>query len=134
MEGPFFSYNSDLHHFVAPFIGALEGLPWQGEAQMKNLFPDIEATVKNKLDSILEKLTQCHSQREQVRRLETNQDDWKNENCACHQYSQTQKKKIIELQDHLGQYCSFLAVFACNSAKLDLNLVKTYLPTILVNE
>ena len=53
--------NSDLHHLVASFIGVLENLASQSKAKMKNLFLDIETTVKIKLGSILEKLTQHHN-------------------------------------------------------------------------
>ena len=63
---PIFLCNSDLHHLVASFIGALEKLASQSKPKMKILFLDIETTLKIKLGSILEKLTQCHNQREQA--------------------------------------------------------------------
>ena len=49
---------------------------------MKNLFFDIEATIKNKLGSILEKLTQRHNRREQA-----DLDDFDNETCTSTQFS-----------------------------------------------
>ena len=61
VEGPIFICNSDPHHLVASFIGALENLASQSKAKMKNLFPDIEMIIKIKLGNILEKLTQCHN-------------------------------------------------------------------------
>ena len=45
-----------------------------------------------------------------------------------------QKKQLIDLQEHLEQYCNVLPIFAFNSAKYDLNLIKSYLLPILVNE
>ena len=67
VEEPFFICNSDPHHLVASFIGALENLASHSKAKMKNLFHDIETTKKNKLGGILEKLTQRHNWRESAR-------------------------------------------------------------------
>ena len=57
VEEPIFICNSDPHHLVASFIGALENLASQSKAKMENLFPDIKTTIKIKLGIILEKLT-----------------------------------------------------------------------------
>ena len=51
VEEPIFLCNSDPHHLVASFIGALEKLASQSKAKMENLFPDIQ-TTKVKLGSI----------------------------------------------------------------------------------
>ena len=45
-----------------------------------------------------------------------------------------QKKQLIELQEHLERYCNVLPVFGFNSAKYDINLIKSYLLPILINE
>ena len=47
---------------------------------------------------------------------------------------QIRKKQLIDLQQHLERYCNVLPVFGFNSAKYDLNLIKSYLLPILVNE
>ena len=96
---------------------------------MKNLFLEIETTIKIKLGSILEKLTQRHNRREQA-----DLDDCDNEICASTQFFQIQKKQLIDLQESLERYCNVLPVFGFNSAKYDLNLIKSYLLPILVNE
>ena len=57
VKEPFFLCNSDPHHLVTSFIGALEKLALQRKALGRNLFFDIETTMKIKLGSILEKLT-----------------------------------------------------------------------------
>ena len=97
MEGPIFLCNSDPHHLVASFIGALEILAAQSKAKMKNLFHDIETTIKIKRRSILEKLTQRHNRREQA-----HLDDCDNEICAPTQFLQIQKNQLIDLQESLG--------------------------------
>ena len=45
-----------------------------------------------------------------------------------------QKNQLIELQEHLEHYCNVLPVFGFNSAKYDINLIKSYLLPILINE
>ena len=96
---------------------------------MKNLFLEIETTIKIKLGSILEKLTQRHYRREQE-----DLDDCDNEICASTQFLQIQKNQLIDLQESLERYCNVLPVFGFNSGKCDLNLIKSYLLPILVNE
>ena len=44
------------------------------------------------------------------------------------------KKQLIDLQESLEPYCNVLPVFGFNSAKYDLNIIKSYLLPILVNE
>ena len=67
VEEPIFICISDPHHLVASFIGALKSLASQSKAKLKNIFLDIETTIKNKLGNILEKLTQSHNRRESAR-------------------------------------------------------------------
>ena len=63
------------------------------------------------------------------------QDDCDNEVCASFNSILTERKnQIIDLQQSLERYCSFLLVFGFNSAKYNLNLIKSYLLRILVNE
>ena len=81
VEEPIFLCNADPHHLVASFVKALENLASQSRAKMKNLFPDIETTIKIKLGSMLEQLTQRHNRRE-IARFDMSQDDCDNEICA----------------------------------------------------
>ena len=53
---------------------------------------------------------------------------------ASTQFLQMQKNHLIELQEHLERYCNVLPVFRFNSAKYDINLIKSYLLPILINE
>ena len=85
------------------------------------------------MGSILEKLTQRHKRRESAR-FNLSQDDCDDEICASTQFLQIQKSHIIDLQDSLERFCNVLPVFGFNSAKYDLNLIKSYLLPILVTE
>ena len=133
VEEPIFFYNSDPHHLVSSFIGTLEDLASQSSAQRKFLFFDIETTIKSKLGSILEKLTQRHEVREHAR-FDMSQDDCDNETCASFQFPQIQKNQLIDLQESLELYCKVLPVFGFNSTKYDLNLIKSHLLPIPVKE
>ena len=45
-----------------------------------------------------------------------------------------QKNQLIDLQEHFNRYCNVIPVFGFNSAKYDINLIKSSLLPILVNE
>ena len=94
---------------------------------MKSLFFDIEPRINIKLGSILER----HTQR-QNRRGQAALEDCDIETCTS--FLQIQKKQLIDLQELLERYCNVSTIFAFNSAKYDLNLIKFYLLTIVVNE
>ena len=53
---------------------------------------------------------------------------------ASTQFLLMQKNKLSDLQQHFERYVNTLPVFGFNSAKYDLNLIKSYLIPILVNE
>ena len=97
VEEPIFLCNSDPHHPIATFIGALESSASQSKAKMENMFLDIETTIKIKLGSILEKRTQRHNRRENAR-FDMSEDDCDNEICASTQFLQIQKNQIIDLR------------------------------------
>ena len=45
-----------------------------------------------------------------------------------------QKNQLIDLQENFERYCNVLLVFGFNSAKYDINLIKSYSLPIVVNE
>ena len=45
-----------------------------------------------------------------------------------------QKNQLFDLQEHFERYCNVLPVFGLNSAKYDINLIKSYLLPILVSD
>ena len=48
------------------------------------------------------------------------------------QFLQMQKNQTIDIQEHFERYCNVLPVFGFNSAKHDINLIKSSLLPILV--
>ena len=93
VEEPIFLCNSDPHHLVASFIGALKNLASQRKAKMENLFVNVKRTMKIKLANTLEKLSQRHNRRKQAR-SDMSRDDCDNDICASTQFLQIQKKSI----------------------------------------
>ena len=100
---------------------------------MKCSFLDIETTIKIKLGNILEKLTQLHNRREHAR-FDMSRNDCNNKKCASTQFLQVEKIQLNVLQESMEGYCYVLPVFGFNSAEYELNLIKSYLLPILVNE
>ena len=132
---PIFLCNSNPRDLVESFIDAVEGLATQSKAQMKLKFFEIETAIKSKLSRTLESLNErrCLNQRGFESEDHCFEDD-NEENDASTQFLQMQKNQLIELQEHLERYCNVLPVFGFNSAKYDVNLIKSYLLPILINE
>ena len=133
---PNFLCNSDPRHLVSSFVSALEGLATQGKAQIKLRFIELETAIKIKISSILEQLNQRHSQREGV--IDFDDEEYFNDTAEVKelstQFLQMLKNQLIVLQEHFERYCNTLPVFGFNNAKHDINLIKSYLLPILVNE
>ena len=132
---PIFLCNSNPRDLVESFIDAVEGLATQSKAQMKLKFLAIETAIKSKLSRTLESLNErrCRNQRGFEFEDHCFEDD-NEEKDASTKFLQLQKNQLIELQEHLERYCNVLPVFGFNSAKYDINLIKSYLLPILINE
>ena len=131
---PFFLCNANLHHLMPSLITALEGLATQSKAQMKLNFIEVETAITIKLCAILEQLNQRRSQAERVSNFADDCMVEEEEKDLSTQFLQMQKNQLIDLQEHFERYCIVLPVFGFNSAKYNINLIKSYLLPILVNE
>ena len=132
---PIFLCNSNPRVLVESFIDGVEGLATQSKIQMKLKFLEIETTIKSKLTRTLESLKERRCRNQRV--FEFKDHCFENDNeekDASTQFLQMQKNQLIELQEHLERYCNVLPVFGLNSAKYDINLIKSYLLPILTNE
>ena len=103
---------------------------------MKLRFTEVETAVRVKLSSILEQLNQRQRHREGV--IDFDDDEYFNDTAEEKEFStqflQMQKNHLNDLQEQFERYCNTLPVFSFNSAKYDINLIKSYLLPILVNE
>ena len=66
--------------------------------------------------------------------LEFGDDRIEEEQDISTQLLQTQKNQPFDFQDHLERYCNLLPVFGSNSAKYSINVIKSYLLPLVVNE
>ena len=120
---------------VESFIDAVEGLATQSKAQMKLKFLEIETAIKSKLTRTLESLNDRRYRSQRVFEFEDHCFEVDNEQKdASTQFLQMQKSQLMEVQEHLERYCNVLSVFGFNSAKYEINLIKSYSLTILINE
>ena len=137
MPEPIFLCNSDPPYLVSCFISNLEGLATQGKAQMKLKFIEIEKAIKIKLSSVLEQLNQRHSQRKRVFEYDDDDEffhDTAEEKELSTQFLQMQKNQLFDLREHFEHYCNTLPLSGFKSTKYDINLIRSYLLPILVNE
>ena len=81
---------------------------------MKLNFIEVETSIKIKLCAILEQLNQSGNRAGWVSNFV--------DNC------------IVEEEEHFDRYCNVLPVFGFNSAKSDINLIKSNLFPLLVDE
>ena len=103
---------------------------------MKINFIEVETAIEIKLSSIMEQLNQRHSQRERVIDFDDDDENFSDtaeEKELTTQFLQMQKNQLFDFQEHFERYCNTLPVFGFNSAKYDINLIKSYLLPILVN-
>ena len=103
---------------------------------MKLRFIEVETAIKIKLSSTLEQLNQSHNQRERV--IDYDNGEYFNKTAEekelSTQFLQMQKNDLIYLQEHFERYCNTFPVFGVNSAKFDINFIKSYLLPILVKK
>ena len=132
---PIFLCSSDPRDLVESFIDAVEGLATKSKAQMKLKFLELETAIKSKLTRTLESLNERRYRNQRVFEFEDHcfEDDNEEKDVST-QFLQKQKNPLIELQEHLERYCNVLPVFGLNSAKYDINLIKSFSLPILINE
>ena len=100
---------------------------------MKVNFFEVQTTIKIKLCAVLEQFNERCNRAERVSNFV---DDCivEEENDLSTDFLQMQKKQLIESQEQFERYCNVLPVFGFNSGKYDINLIKSYLLPIVVNE
>ena len=134
IQEPIFLCNTNAHHLISSFIIALEGLATQSKAQVKLKNIEVEGAIKINLCKLLKQLNQRRKRAESV--LDYVDDcivDSEVQDLST-QFLQMQKNQLIDSQEQFERYCNELPVFGFNSPKYDLNLIKSYLLPILVND
>ena len=135
MSEPIFLWNYNPGDLVESSVDAFEGLDTQSKAQMKMKFLEVQTAIKNKLTRTLESLNERRCRKQHVFEFEDQcfADDNEEKDASTH-FLQMQKNQLNDLQEHLDRYCNVLPVFGFNSAKYDINMIKSFLLPILINE
>ena len=132
---PIFLCNSNPRDLVESFTDAVESLATQSQAQIKLNFLELETAIKSKLTRTLESLNERRCRNQRVFEFEDQCFEEDNEEKdASTQFFQMQKNQMIELQEQFERYCNVSSAFGFNSAKYDINLIKSYLLPILIKE
>ena len=131
---PILLCNANPQYLILSFITALGGLATQSKAQMKLNFIEVETAIKIKLCAILEQLNQRRNRSERVSNFVDHCIVEEEEKDLSAQFLQMRKNQLFDLKEHFERYCNVLPVFGFNSAKYDINVIKSYLLPILVNE
>ena len=102
---------------------------------MKLKFLEVATAIKSRVNRTLESLNERRCRNQRVFEFEDHcfEDD-NEEKDASTQFLQMQKIQMIELQEHLERYCNVLPVFGFNTAKYDINLIKSCLLPNFINE
>ena len=131
---PILLCNASPQHLISSFITAVERIATQSKTQMILNFFEVETASKIKLCAILEQLNQRRNRAKRVSKFVDDCVVEKEEKDLSTQFLQMQKNQLIDLQEHFERYGNVLPVFGFNSAKYDINLIKSYLLPILVYE
>ena len=131
--GTHFSLQRQYSSSHLVFYGRSRRIATQSKTRMKMNFFEVETAIKIKVCAVLEQLNQRRNRAERVSNFV---DDCiaEEEKDLSTQFLQMQKNQLIDLQEHFERYCNVLTIFGFNSAKYDINLIKSYLLPILVNE
>ena len=135
VEQPIFLFNAYPQHVVASFLATLETVVSHSNVQKKTLFLDNETALKNRMNRIVEHPSQRHSRRGQVTEAEV---VWHEENShdifASTHILHLKENQLIDLQEHFERFCNTLPVFEFNKAKHGINLIKSNLLPMFINE
>ena len=124
---------------MSVFVYSLENFVEKNKLEIGLKFLIIGTTIREKLEHVtltLNKKRRTFSptfDKDQDPAVDTEDEEDKKEDAST-QFESTQKKKVLELQQHFERYVNTLPVFAFNNAKYDLILIKPYFIRLLLNE
>ena len=101
---------------------------------MKMKVIEVETEIKKKLYKLPEQLNQRHNRAEVIMDFVVDCVVGSEKQDLSTQFLQMQKSQSIDLQEHVERYRIVLPVYGISSTKYDLNLFKSFLLLILVNE
>ena len=138
LEQPIFICDTEPQSLVFSFVISLKNLARKTTLEMGLKFTNIGTTIKEKLERItstLNKRRRTFSPTFHIDRDSAfdNEDEEVEEKDASTQFLSSHSINLFELQQHFERYANALTVFGFNSAKYDLNLIKSYPIPLIVN-
>ena len=126
IDKPIFICEPEPRKLVEHFVDALQKLAAKSEKDMRMRFKDVSASLCDKITNVSNAMSS--DQTEITGNLALRP--------PGHSIKFLDKKKnvLLDLQKSLEEYISTLPVFGFNSSRYDLNLIKSYLIPILINE
>ena len=120
---PIFLCDPEPIKVVIQFLVALENLANESRDQMQSQFADVTSAVCEKLEELSDQiiLKESGSLKKSAREF-------------SRKFLNQRKRDLLNLQESLDNYLSTFPVLGFNSAKYDLNLIKSYLTPFLIIE
>ena len=123
LKSPIFICDPQPIKVVTQFVDALENLANESRDQMQSQFADVTAAVKEKLEELSDQIIL-----EESALLKRSAQQFSSK------FLNQRKRDFLNLQETLDNYISTFPVFGFNSARYDLNLIKSYSIPILIKE
>ena len=124
LKTPIFLCDPQPIKVVIQFVDALENLANESRDQMQSQFAGITSAVCEKIEELSDQiiLNELSSTKRSALEL------------SSRKFLNHRKRDLLNLQETLDNYLSTFPVFGFNSAKYDLNLIKSHLIPILITE
>ena len=127
LDEPVFLCENDPNRLIISFVAQLETLAAKNKTDLKPKFLAVEAEIRTRLSDVSSRL-QINSETQPNISSET---DYSN---ATKKFLRIQQKQLLDFQRHFNNYVDTLPVFGFNSGKYDLNLIKAYIISHLLND
>ena len=125
LDEPVFLFENDLNRSNISIVDQLETLAAKNKVDVRPKL--VEAEIKTRLSDVSSRL-QTTSETQPNISSETGDSN------ATKNFLRIQQMQLRDLQRHFNNYVDTLSVFAFNSGKYDLNLIKAYLIPDLLND
>ena len=123
LKTPIFFCDPEPIKVVTQFVDALENLANESRDQMQSQLADLTSAVCEKLEKLSDQiiLKESGSLKKSAQEI-------------SRKFLNQRKRDLLNLQESLDNYLSIFPVLGFNSAKYDLNLIKSYLIPFLIIE
>ena len=135
IDEPIFLYNKDPLKHIIDFVIKLELLAEKSKPEMRTKFQDVKRLVNERMSKSFQELDErCRNHSTENFESEDDCIEDTEETDMSTQFFRMQRNQLTDLKQNLERYVNTLAVFGFNSGRYDLNLIKSYLISYLIND